>query len=83
MTETYLKTILCFSPFIIMNNVLISFVRNDNNPKLTMVAMLTGSFSNIFLDYIFMFPLGMGMFGALCNMLSPNNKHGCISYSFY
>ena len=45
-----------------MNNVLISFVRNDNNPKLTMVAMLTGSFSNIFLDYIFMFPLGMGMF---------------------
>ena len=29
-----------------------------------MIAMLTGSFSNIILDYIFMFPLGMGMFGA-------------------
>lgn len=29
-----------------------------------MIAMLTGSFSNIILDYIFMFPLKMGMFGA-------------------
>ena len=29
-----------------------------------MIAMLTGSFSNIVLDFIFLFPLGMGMFGA-------------------
>lgn len=83
MTETYLKTILCFSPFIIMNNVLISFVRNDNNPKLTMVAMLTGSFSNIFLDYIFMFPLGMGMFGAaFATCLAPIISMGVLAIHF-
>ncbi len=64
LTKTYLTTILCFSPFFIMNNIMLAFVRNDNNPKLPMVAMLTGSFSNILLDYIFMFPLRMGMFGA-------------------
>jgi len=64
MTKTYLSTILCFAPFFIMNNILIAFVRNDSNPNLSMLAMLTGSFSNIILDYIFMFPLKMGMFGA-------------------
>lgn len=64
LTKTYLTTILCFSPFFIVNNILLAFVRNDNNPKLSMIAMLTGSFMNIVLDYIFMFPLGMGMFGA-------------------
>ncbi|MDD3172344.1 MAG: MATE family efflux transporter [Herbinix sp.] len=62
--QTYLTTILVFAPFFIMNNILIAFVRNDNNPNLSMIAMLTGSLSNIILDYIFMFPLGMGMFGA-------------------
>lgn len=64
MTKTYLITILLFAPFFILNNIMLAFVRNDNNPNLSMVAMLVGSFSNIILDYIFMFPLGLGMFGA-------------------
>ena len=42
------------------------------NPKLSMIAMLTGSFSNIILDYIFIFPLNMGIFGAvLATGLAP------------
>lgn len=64
LTKIYLTTILCFTPFFILNNIMLAFVRNDNNPKLPMTAMLIGSFSNIILDYVFMFPLGMGMFGA-------------------
>jgi putative MATE family efflux protein len=64
LTKAYLSTILYFAPFFILNNVMLAFVRNDNNPKLSMIAMLTGSLSNIILDYVFMFPLGMGMFGA-------------------
>ncbi|NLM44059.1 MAG: MATE family efflux transporter [Clostridiales bacterium] len=64
LTNTYLITILSFAPFFIVNSIILAFVRNDNNPNLSMIAMLTGSFSNIILDYIFMFPLGMGMFGA-------------------
>lgn len=65
MTNTYLKMILLFSPSFIMNNILICFVRNDGNPNLSMLAMLGGSFSNIILDYVFIFPLGMGIFGAV------------------
>lgn len=64
LTKTYLSTIMAFAPFFILNNIVLAFVRNDNNPKLSMIAMLIGSFSNIILDYIFMFPLRMGMFGA-------------------
>lgn len=64
LTKTYLVTILSFAPFFILNNVVLAFVRNDSNPNLSMTAMLVGSFSNVVLDYVFLFPLNMGMFGA-------------------
>lgn len=64
LASTYLTTILSFSPFFILNNIMIAFIRNDGNPRLSMAGMLTGSFSNIVLDYIFIYPLSMGMFGA-------------------
>lgn len=83
LTKTYLTTILCFAPFYITNNIMLAFVRNDNNPNLSMMAMLTGSFSNIILDYIFMFPLGMGMFGAaFATCLSPMISLGVLSLHF-
>ena len=72
MTDTYLKVILLFSPAFILNNLLLCFVRNDGAPRLSMMAMLGGSLSNIALDYVFMFPLNMGMAGAvLATGLAP------------
>lgn len=72
MTKTYLQVILFFAPAFMANDTLICFVRNDGNPKLSMIGMLTGSFSNIILDYIFIFPLNMGIFGAvLATGLAP------------
>lgn len=65
MTRTYLRVLLSFSPAFLVNNVCLCFVRNDNAPRLAMTAMLGGSFSNILLDYLFIFPLNMGMFGAI------------------
>lgn len=65
MTHTYLKTLLLFAPAFMLNEVLICFIRNDGAPALSMLAMLGGSFSNVLLDYLFIFPLGMGMFGAV------------------
>ena len=63
-TNTYLKTIMAFAPMFIVNNILVAFIRNDGNPNLAMMAMLSGSISNIILDYIFIYPFKMGMFGA-------------------
>lgn len=71
-TTVYLRTLFLFAPFFILNNVMQAFVRNDGNPSLSMKAMLIGSFINIILDYIFVFPLNMGMFGAaLATSISP------------
>lgn len=64
LTTIYLTTIMSFSPLLVINQILMTFVRNDKNPNLPMVAMLVGSLVNIVLDYIFVFPLQMGMFGA-------------------
>lgn len=65
MTDTYLRWLLTFAPAFIMNDVLLCFVRNDGSPQLSMAAMLVGSFGNIILDYIFIFPMKMGIFGAI------------------
>lgn len=53
-----------FSPLFLGNNLLLSFVRNDGAPRLSMTGMIVGSLTNIVLDYVFIYPLGMGMTGA-------------------
>lgn len=65
MTNIYLKVILLFAPAFILNEMLLCFVRNDGAPQLAMTAMVGGSLSNIVLDYIFIFPMNMGIFGAV------------------
>lgn len=64
MCAVYLRTAFLFAPFFILNHILVAFVRNDGSPKLAMTAMLVGSLSNIVLDYLFLYPLNMGIFGA-------------------
>ena len=64
LASKYLKTLLSFSSVFIVNNIITSFVRNDNNPKLAMIAMTIGSLSTVVVDYIFIFPFKLGMFGA-------------------
>lgn len=83
LTETYLRTVLMFSPCFILNNILIAFVRNDGNPRMAMTAMLCGSFSNILLDYVFMYPLNLGIFGAaFATGLAPMISIGLMLWFF-
>ena len=65
MTNIYLKVILLFAPFFIMNEVLMAYVRNDGAPALAMTAMVCGSLANIVLDYIFIYTFRMGILGAV------------------
>ena len=60
----YIRILLIFSPLFLGNNLLLSFVRNDGAPRLSMTGMIVGSLTNIVLDYVFIYPLGMGMTGA-------------------
>ncbi|MDD2955643.1 MAG: MATE family efflux transporter [Oscillospiraceae bacterium] len=64
MARSYLTVLLLFSPAFLANDVLLCFVRNDGNPGLAMASMLAGSLLNILLDYLFLYSLQLGIFGA-------------------
>ncbi|MEG0277401.1 MAG: MATE family efflux transporter [Coprobacillus sp.] len=69
---SYLRTFIIFTPFFVLNQIVVTFVRNDHNPKLASLAMLAGTLFNIVFDYIFIFPMQLGMFGAaLATGFSP------------
>lgn len=72
LTVEYMRVIFSFAPFIIVNQAMVAFIRNDGNPKLATIALLASNASNIVLDYIFIYPFGWGMFGAaFATVLSP------------
>lgn len=64
LTSEYTQIIMIFAPLFIINNILVSMLRNDGAPKASAFIMITGSLSNVVLDYIFIYPLGYGMRGA-------------------
>ncbi len=68
----YFRIFLLFAPFFMINYVFTAFVRNDNDPSLAMLATVTSSLANVVFDYIFMFPMKMGLSGAaLATAASP------------
>lgn len=68
----YTRIFLMFAPCFMWNHICNAFVRNDGNPGLAMKATLFSSLFNIVMDYVLMFPLGMGMKGAaLATSISP------------
>lgn len=72
MTRRYLQVLLLFAPAFILEGELTCFVRNDGSPQLSMLATLCGSLANIGLDYLLIFPLKLGIFGAaLATGVSP------------
>ncbi|MGL6113931.1 MATE family efflux transporter [Cetobacterium sp. SF1] len=60
----YMNICTYFSIFFIASIILSAVVRNDSSPNYAMKAMLIGAGANIILDYIFIFPLQMGIKGA-------------------
>ncbi len=72
LTYIYVHYLYLFSPFFLLNNVLLAFIRNDGNPRLPMIALLASSIFNVVMDYILMFPFNLGMLGAiLATCFSP------------
>ena len=60
----YGKYLVLSTPIFICTNFLGPIIRNRKEPKLCMIAVLFGAGINIILDYIFVFPMKMGMEGA-------------------
>lgn len=64
MAADYLFYYSAFSIPMLMSTCLSVFVRNDGSPTLSFMGMCVGAAANIFLDWLFIFPLGMGVVGA-------------------
>lgn len=64
MSKQYLFFYSAFSIPALLSTSLSVFVRNDGSPTLAFVGMCTGAVANIFLDWLFIFPLQMGVVGA-------------------
>ena len=64
MAVDYLFYYCAFSIPMLMSTCLSVFVRNDGSPALSFVGMCVGAGANIFLDWLFIFPMDMGVIGA-------------------
>lgn len=64
LAQLYLKPIKFVFPLFLFNQMLAAFLRNDNDPTLATVAVLTGGIFNVFGDWFFVFPCDMGLYGA-------------------
>ena len=68
----YISTVLICTPLYLDNSTCTAFVRNDGSPNVAMAATLSSSFFNVIFDYILIFLLDWGMFGAaLATGISP------------
>lgn len=63
-TFQYLPILLMFLPFLMIAIVLDYFVRVDENPNLSFIALLLSSIINIILDYVFIVKYDLGLNGA-------------------
>ena len=64
MSSGYLFYCSAFSVPMLIGSCLSVFVRNDGSPTLSFIGMCVGAAANIFLDWLFIYPLGMGIIGA-------------------
>ena len=64
LAEIYLYPIKFVFPLFLMNQMLAAFLRNDNDPELAAFAVLFGGVLNAVCDYLFVFPMNLGIFGA-------------------
>ncbi|WP_195939486.1 MATE family efflux transporter [Romboutsia sp. 1001713B170131_170501_G6] len=64
MVKEYLSGVLIFSFSYILAHTTSSFIRNDHNPRLAMIATVTSGLSNVILDYLLIFIFNMGIKGA-------------------
>ncbi|QTD40675.1 MATE family efflux transporter [Sporosarcina sp. Te-1] len=82
--QEYLRVILLFGVFYTTENLLSIFIRNDGNPKLAMMGLITTSVVNIILNYLFIFVLDYGVTGvALATALSTILGMAVLSLHFF
>ncbi|MDR1378785.1 MAG: MATE family efflux transporter [Synergistaceae bacterium] len=62
--ESYLGITVIGLPFFLFSQAASQLIRADGSPTYFMMSNLTGAVLNVFLDWLFMYPLGWGIQGA-------------------
>lgn len=64
LAKSYLLPVKFAVPCFLFSQTLAAFLRNDGRPGLATAAVLAGGIFNVIGDYVFIFPMDMGVFGA-------------------
>ena len=64
LAREYMRPIKYVFPLFLFNQMLAAFLRNDGNPGLATIGVLSGGIFNVFGDYFFVFTCDMGIYGA-------------------
>ena len=64
LAQRYMLPVRAVFPLFLFNQMLAAFLRNDGDPGLATVGVLSGGIFNVFGDWFFVFPCDMGVFGA-------------------
>lgn len=64
LAQEYMQPIKLVFPLFLFNQMLAAFLRNDKNPGLATIGVLSGGIFNVVGDYVFVFIFDMGIFGA-------------------
>ena len=62
--KQYAALVIAFLPMFVLPLSIAAFVRNDGAPGVAMASVIVGGCLNMFGDWFFVFPLGMGLRGA-------------------
>ena len=79
--DTYFSIVLIGIPFLAISMMANNNLRAEGKPKIAMTVLLIPSIVNIFLDYVFIDYLKMGMAGA--GWATTISYLGCALYIFY
>ena len=61
---TYMRLIAPGFPFLALTGGGTLLIRSDGSPRFALICSMTGVILNFFLDYLFLFPMNMGIAGA-------------------
>lgn len=64
LAQMYLGVTAFGLPFLLFTNASSNLIRADGSPRYSMLCTVTGALLNVFLDWLFMFPLDWGIRGA-------------------
>lgn len=70
-------------PFQMFTHTSSTIIRADGSPRYSMICTVTGAVINVALDWLFMFPLGMGIRGAALATALSQIISFCLALAYY